>query len=189
MTVAQAQDDADTALFHGALKIEEKLERARVQLLDLSARNRLLNVPRNSARNGSSIEIVDEKSSEIYRILVKENRPLTFQSGRNTVGAHDLPPHENDEEIESLVQPEDVSIDSRGVLNRHADSRLQTRMSSAGLQKRLLGLYFDARTLEEEQGVNVLYLGLGMLKWLDPNNAANLRYAPLLLVPVALDRA
>ena len=58
-------------------------------------------------------------------------------------------------------------MDERGV-GRHADTRLQTRLTPAGLQKRLLDLYFDARTLEEEQGVNILFLTLGSLRWVDP---------------------
>ncbi|GLK69782.1 hypothetical protein GCM10008179_34200 [Hansschlegelia plantiphila] len=61
-------------------------------------------------------------------------------------------------------------------------------MTSKGLQKRLLDLHNDARTLEEEQGVNILFLALGMLKWIDPNNVQNARHAPLLLVPVSLER-
>ena len=74
------------------------------------------------------------------------------------------------------------------MLRRHADTKLQTRLTSKGLQKRLLELYLDANTLEEEQGVNVLFVALGALKWVDPNNAENVRYAPLLLIPVQLDR-
>ncbi len=61
-------------------------------------------------------------------------------------------------------------------------------MTPNALQKRLLDLYHDARTLEEEQGVNILYLALGTLKWIDPNNSENVRYAPLVLVPVILER-
>ncbi len=71
---------------------------------------------------------------------------------------------------------------------RHSDTRLQTRLTPAGLQKRLLNLYTDARTLEEEQGVNILFLALGTLKWIDPANAQNVRYAPLVLIPVSLER-
>src|SRR3546814_8011060 len=52
----------------------------------------------------------------------------------------------------------------------------------------LLNRDVDARTLEEEQGVNILYLALGTLKWIDPTNTANIRFAPLILVPVALER-
>ncbi len=62
-------------------------------------------------------------------------------------------------------------------------------MTPNGLQKRLLDVYFDARTLEEEQGVNILYLGLGTLKWIDLNNAENVRYAPLTLLLLVLARA
>ncbi len=79
-------------------------------------------------------------------------------------------------------------MDERGVFSRHSDTRLQTRLTPAGLQKRLLNLYIDARTLEEEQGVNILFLALGTLKWVDPTNAQNVRYAPLILVPVSLER-
>ncbi|UEP26850.1 MULTISPECIES: DUF3320 domain-containing protein [unclassified Burkholderia] len=183
----------DQSIFQSNLPLAEKLERARVELLDLSARNRLLNVPRG-ARGSRFIEIIDEKVGEIFRLLVREGKTFTFLAGR----AVETKNSESDEgskqvlvepdEIEELAQPEDDSTDERGVLRRHTDTRLQTRLTSKGLQKRLLELYLDARTLEEEQGVNVLFLAMGALKWVDPNNAENTRYAPLLLVPVQLDR-
>lgn len=178
--------DTDSGLFQSALPVDVKLEKARLRLLDLSARNRLLNIPRSKSRSANLIEIVDERASEVFRLLVRESRALTFMPGRT---AGDSAETGDADEIVDLAQPEDDSVDDRGVANRHADTRLQTRLTSKGLQKRLLTLFFDARTLEEEQGVNVLYLALGTLKWIDPNNAANVRYAPLILVPVSLDRA
>lgn len=178
--------DTDSGFFQSALPIDAKLERARLRLLDLSARNRLLNIPRSKSRSGNLIEIVDERASEVFRLLVKESRALTFMAGRMAGDGTEAP---DTDEIADLAQPEDDGVDVRGVANRHADTRLQTRLTSKGLQKRLLTLFFDARTLEEEQGVNVLYLALGTLKWIDPNNTANVRYAPLILVPVSLDRA
>ncbi|WP_326489336.1 DUF4011 domain-containing protein, partial [Pectobacterium versatile] len=33
-----------------------------------------------------------------------------------------------------------------------------------------------------------MYLTLGTLKWIDPNNKENIRYAPLILIPVSLER-
>lgn len=175
------------SIFHSTLPLEAKLERARLELLDLSARNRLLNMPR-SARTVRTIEVIDEKSSEVFRLLVRENRTFTFAAGRASKADTDSGSERDPEEIEDLAQPEDDTIDERGVLRRHADTKLQTRLTSAGLQKRLLDLYADARTLEEEQGVNILYLTLGSLKWIDPANKDNVRYAPLILVPVSLDR-
>lgn len=179
--------ESDAALFRSVLPIESKLERARLHLLDLTARNRLLNIPRSKTRSAKLIQTVDERSSEVYRLLVKENKAFTFIPGR--VDSEDGEEEKDEIEIEDFAQPGDDGMDERGVANRHADTRLQTRLTSKGLQKRLLSLYFDARTLEEEQGVNVLFLALGTLKWIDPNNAANVRYAPLVLVPVSLERA
>jgi hypothetical protein len=73
--------DASPSIFQSALPLEAKLERARMELLDLSARNRLLNIPRSS-RNVRTIEVIDEKSSEVFRLLVRENRTFTFAPGR-----------------------------------------------------------------------------------------------------------
>jgi very-short-patch-repair endonuclease len=172
-------------VFQSSLPLEAKLERARTELLDLSARNRLLNIPR-SGKSVKIIEIVDEQAREIFRLLVRDQKALTFLAGKTARDAE--PMEEDDHEIAELAQPEDDGVDARGVANRHADTRLQTRLTPAGLQKRLLDLFYDARTLEEEQGVNILFLALGTLKWVDPNNAANMRYAPLILVPVSLER-
>uniref|UniRef100_UPI0035CB721C DUF3320 domain-containing protein n=1 Tax=uncultured Sphingomonas sp. TaxID=158754 RepID=UPI0035CB721C len=182
--------DAPISIFQSDLPIDEKLDRARTELLDLSARNRLLNMPRSS-KGAKAVEVVDEVGAEVFRILVQEGKPFTFLAGKSAQSADpadvDAVSDEADE-IADLAQPEDDVADERGVFSRHADTRLQTRLTPKGLQKRLLELYFDARTLEEEQGVNILYLALGALKWIDPSNAANVRFAPLVLVPVQLER-
>ena len=182
-------DSNTISVFQTSMPIAEKLERARTELLDLSARNRLLNIPQ-SARAAKSLEIIDEQSGEVFRLLVREARPFTFLAGRvdpSALGEKTTEADGNDE-IAALAQPDDIGLDARGIPNRHADTKLQTRLTPVGLQKRLLDLYSDARTLEEEQGVNILYLALGTLKWIDPANAENIRFAPLVLVPVSLDR-
>ncbi len=162
-----------------------------MELLDLSARNRLLNVPRFS-KSAKTIDIVDERSSEIYRLLVNEGKAFTFLAGKPDRPKASQEGITADDEIDyspiSLAQPEDDEVDDKRVSARHLDTKLQTRMTPTGLQRRLLDLYHDARTLEEEQGVNILFLALGMLKWVDPNNKENIRQAPLILVPVRLER-
>ncbi|MER0240085.1 DUF3320 domain-containing protein [Fulvimarina sp. MAC8] len=184
--------EANSSLYQSSLPIEEKLERARTELLDLSARNRLLNVPRQS-KSAKSIEVVDERSAEVYRLLVKEAKAFTFLAGRPdrnpSDGSEPSSPEEEEPSVDlSLPDDLDETTDEEGRLKRHLDTKLQTRMTPKGLQKRLLDLYHDARTLEEEQGVNVLFLALGMLRWVDPNNKENIRHAPLVLVPVRLER-
>ena len=56
------------------------------------------------------------------------------------------------------------------------------------LRKKLLSLFRDARTLEEEQGINCLFLAIGFLIWFESRDSGIPRHAPLLLVPVDLDR-
>ncbi len=71
---------------------------------------------------------------------------------------------------------------------RHTDLRLQTRLTSERLQTRLLDMYYDAQTYEQEQGVSILYLAIGFLKWYESDASDKARFAPLLLVPVDLER-
>ncbi len=181
---ASAAEDSEQSIFDSNLSIEAKIERARTELLDLSARNRLLNVPRFS-KSAKTIDIVDEKSAEIFRLLVSEGKSMTFLAGAK---GRDPKDGEEAEDLIELALPDDDDRDESGRLTRHSDTKLQTKMTPNALQKRLLDLYFDARTLEEEQGVNILFLGLGTLKWIDPQNAENIRYAPLVLIPVSLVR-
>lgn len=75
------------------------------------------------------------------------------------------------------------------VASRHSDTRLQTRLTSEGLQKRLFDVWYDAQTLEQEQGVNILYLAIGLLRWFDSDTSDVARHAPLVLLPVKLERS
>lgn len=184
MQAAAEKTESQGSVFQSDLTIEAKLDRARTELLDLSARNRLLNIPRAS-KSAKLLEVVDERSSEVFRLLVREHKAFNFLPGRASAQSSDS---EEEDELAELAQPESDETDERGVARRHADTRLQTRLTPPGLQKRLLELYYDARALEEEQGANVLFLALGTLKWVDPNNATNVRHAPLILVPVSLER-
>ncbi|WP_119680768.1 DUF3320 domain-containing protein [Indioceanicola profundi] len=164
-----------------------KLERGRMELLDLSTRNRLIHLPKS--RTTKTIEVVDERTDEVFRLLVGEGKPFTFSAGRRAPGEKPEDSQEQDsQEITVLAQPEDDAVDERGIAQRHSDTKLQTRLTSEGLQKRLLTLYLDAKTLQEEQGVNILYLAMGMLKWFEAPNSETERYAPLILVPVSLER-
>src|ERR1700712_3402870 len=67
------------------------------------------------------------------------------------------------------------------------DTKLQTDEEEAKLQSRLLNTYYFARTSVEEQGVNILYLALGMLRWTEAGEEDSIRSAPILLVPVSLE--
>ena len=69
------------------------------------------------------------------------------------------------------------------------DTKLQTNDTDRRLQRRLLTTYHAARTYMEERGHNVLFLALGMLHWREEADPKRDLKAPLLLVPVKLERA
>ena len=69
------------------------------------------------------------------------------------------------------------------------DTKLQTNDTDRRLQRRLLATYHAARTYIEERGHNVLFLALGMLHWREEEDPKRDLKAPLLLVPVKLERA
>lgn len=66
---------------------------------------------------------------------------------------------------------------------------LLTPCTPSDLRKRLLATYYTARTCIEEQGVNTLFLAVGMLTWYENDQSQILRRSPLVLIPVELERA
>jgi hypothetical protein len=99
--------------------------------------------------------------------------------------AHDpsvkeTPGPDEDSMLPALPAPVDES--------RFTDLVLQTRLGRERLQKKLLGLAREARTLEEEQGINALYLAMGFLRWFEDERSEVERFAPLILLPASLRR-
>lgn len=138
------------------VSIRDRLLKERHALLDLSTRNRLLNTPLRT-RNNRAIEVVDEKAPEVFRLL-SAGRTLTFLPGKELSEEERSQLDPEDDVTGGIPQPDDQAVDGRGIASHHADSRQQTRLTSEGLQKRLFDIWYDAQTLEEEQGVNILYL-------------------------------
>jgi very-short-patch-repair endonuclease len=152
-------------------RILEEVERCRRRLLDLSLRNRLLNLRPPKVRG---VDVVDESSAEVFRILVREQHAMTFVGRKSK---HLVKPSAKPGEQDLEPIPVDPS-----------DNRLNTAILEEHLQDRLLRIFNDARTLLEEQGVNTLFLVLGRLEWYEAEASQTARKAPLILVPVSLER-
>lgn len=177
--------------------IDERLEHARRELLDLTARNRLINTPLGRGRS-TRLDVVDELSSEVYRILVEERHEMSFLPGLES-SAEVEENVESDPEFDGtstdqpaqdhqpFSQPEE-SNGAGGLADRHTDRALQTALLDEKLQTTLLRIRYDAKTLLEEQGVNSLYLAMGFLEWYESPSSDKPRHAPLILLPAEIDR-
>ncbi|QHS61679.1 DUF3320 domain-containing protein [Chitinophaga agri] len=158
-----------------------KLEASRRELLDLGLRNPLLNYRLPVSRG---VHIEQETVSSIYEVLVKQGKAMTFLPKADVKEKKAVAEQETIPEIvpvEPVVLPEVEEV--------VYDTRLQTAETATALQNRLLNTYYAARTSLEEQGVNILFLTLGMLKWYEKDNGKEARYAPLILIPVSLERS
>ena len=165
--------------------IKELLQTQRRVLLDLTYRNRLLNLPKKPSNR--SIVVHDELSGSIVSLLLNK-KSLSFAPLPSSAEGEELTGDELliDEHEIVLAQPDDDEGD--GLAARHTDLKLQTKLKSEHLQKRLLEIFYEARTMLEEQGVNVLYLAIGQLSFRERAGSEEFRQAPLLLVPVTLER-
>ena len=166
------------------------------KLLDLSRRNRALNFKPTKV---STIAIVDEQPAEVFRRMYLEEITMRFKASDSeaapgsdddadpAVGVEaDGEPLEFDSESEEAL--EYVPYDSASVDERHKDNWLQTRLSPEALDHSLRRIDEQARTAIEEQGVNTLFLTLGMLQYRESRDSDIWFRAPLVLLPVELTR-
>lgn len=134
----------------------------------------------------NALEIIDEKGREVFKILVSQGKKMAFLAAPKETADNEGNINAEDVFV-FLQQPEDEN--SGKPADRHTDTYLQTSLSSEMLQRRLLKLFYDSRTFEEEQGVNILYLAAGFLKWFESDNSDIERFSPLILIPVVLERS
>ena len=119
-----------------------KLEQARVELLDLSLRNRLINTSRTSSRS-SRLEIIEELSDQVYDVLVGSGRQMSFAAAPE----QEVPKQTNREGLEFLddlhlrAQPDDILPDD--LAERQSDTILQTDQVSRHMQRKLLGRFWE----------------------------------------------
>lgn len=182
-------DSTVEELFRGRLPIAEAVEQLRKRLLDLSTRNRLLNYRFPRQR---SIRFVDRPALDLLfeRMLdaknvnirfVEEPRAAEYEGGRRPEVVQYASKNGIDTNYEfSPSQPNDSS-------QRRTPS-LQALFYPAELETRLRKIASEARTVIEETGTNMLYLVFGFLEYFESDESDRVLLAPLLSVPVVLNR-
>ena len=158
------------------------LDAARRKLLETGTRNRLIHVNRANQRT-NCLGIINERSDDVFDLLRDQARRLRFRA----TGKDRRKEDEQDGGQFDLVPFVSDAPDATGP-ERYTDQFLDTPLGPEAQARRLLRLANDARTAEEEQGLNILYLALGFLKWRESSNSDLWREAPLVLLPVELVR-
>lgn len=146
----------------------------RNRLVETGTRNRLVHVNRANTR-GNVLNIINERSDEVFRLLCS-GKTLKFKATGKDKS------EKGDDDVVLASIEEEVGED------RYTDNLLEVRLGPDALQKKLLKIQREARTAEEESGVNLLYLALGFLTWFEDPSSKIAREAPLVLVPVELVR-
>jgi len=152
--------------------IRRLFDETRKRLVETGTRNRLVHVNRANTR-GNVLNIVNERSDDVHAILCAGKTMRFLALGVDKTEADD---------IVLVDQASEIGED------RYTDNQLETRLGPDSLQKKLLKIAREAKTAEEEQGVNILYLAIGFLTWFEDVNSDRAREAPLVLLPVELVR-
>ena len=164
-------------------RVSKLIEDARKQLVDTGTRNRLIHV--NRTGRGRFLNIVNERADDVFRMLYAERRRMRFHADETAPG--DEADNADDVHFDEVDLAGFAGVDGVDE-SRFTDRLLDTSLGTDALQKRLLQLARDARTAEEEQGINILFLALGFLAWFEDEKSEVRRQAPLILVPVELVR-
>ena len=157
--------------------VETKLKYWARQLHDMSGRNRLL-FWKSTKSSSATIDIPG--FDDLFELLVEKGgvilAPVPDPKGSQLI--FDL-----DKNPKKAVSDEDESKPDRKL----KPNEIQTNHSITILNKVLYNLRYTSHTIQEEQGFNILYITFGMLKWKEAQDS-DFSYAPLILVPVQIDR-
>lgn len=153
-----------------------KIDQWERKLLDFSMRNHLLNTRASS----SLIPILAADLAELEDLLASEQdfklipRPEDWDRHHISAGSF--------ETFNELYEYSD------SVTVALKQNKLHTWYDERNLSKNITKLYRDSRSSIEENGVNSLYLAMGVLRWCDYTKsgkaAESFHYAPIILIPI-----
>ncbi|MBX9670710.1 MAG: DUF3320 domain-containing protein [Candidatus Obscuribacterales bacterium] len=153
--------------------LSTRLSNWKKKLIDQTLHNPLLNFKPSKL---TTISVVDEKPSDVFRTLQIIGKSMTF--GPAAEGR----PAAKHSSVEFSLYGQKPSNSG------HLDLELQTGLSAEALDLHLLRVFQKSASLFEEQGFSSLCLSLGMLQWFDAKDGNTVLKAPLVLLPVQLER-
>ena len=152
---------------------QDRIERWQRKLLDLSLRNRLLNY--RDSKQTLPLRCPSVAAFEDELAAGKKFRGFSL--------------NDNDPFGNRTLSPEDAQRIEEEII-RDAFERKQVIVPLTGqeMNNRLLTLYRRARSDMQEGGTNTLFLAAGFLRWKKTEGDTRIYRAPLVLIPVKLER-
>jgi very-short-patch-repair endonuclease len=142
-------------------KLHNRIESWKKLLLDFGKRNRLINFKESKRSN---VHIISPSYNLLYEKIAINEESLAFPFSKKV-----LIDDEGDEFFDSVIKGD-----------------LETDKTISELQKTLKALRYKANTSIEEQGINILFLTFGMMKWRERDDSNEVFSSPMVLVPVKL---
>ena len=175
-----------------------------MRLLDLTARNRLINFRHTKTR---SLRIIDELPNQLVETLLADTEvrflAIREPTEKELIEAGYLEFDEESQQIIHLHKDPTAEMWARNLgfatsyevpefategSHKHSDTAIQTLLYPFEMEARLKSLFQTSELAIQEMGANILYLAFGFLEWYDSNSSDNPRIAPLFLVPVRLNK-
>ena len=178
-SVAIAAMEADSL----AIAERQKLISWERRLLDLSMRNRLLNL--NLGARSGYLPLSEPDVASLWSGFVDESSRFVLPLRTRRDYFNELAEYE-----EYRKHAEAGALEGRRLRSTRPDefalgeNEAVADLSASDMRKRLKGIRSRARLLSEERGVDALYLAFGLLDWEDKKGKRH--NAPLLLVPSSL---
>lgn len=170
-------DDVVSESEDAMLDPKDRLARWQRKLLDLSLRNNLLNF-----RASKKALKLDAPDPGLLEDLMSDGKEIKLLSRPDLMDKGDPRSQAIHESRERENLRRQFALDA---LNRR---EVYIDLAKDELDARMVELYRNARTTLQEGGANTLYLALGFLTW-NRTDKEDVKYrAPLILIPVTLNR-
>jgi len=174
-----------------ASSLTSALEQLRLKLLDLTGRNRLINFKHTA---GKSLQFVEGHPAAIYQKLVEANNKASI----SVLGLPEPARRDWVERNGRLQRPEprewaksagvSTGYDISGAGEDSDESNVRALMYPDDLAKHCRKIEREATLAIEETGANMLFLVLGFLEFPDQRDSDKTFTAPLISVPVSLQK-
>ncbi len=174
-------------LFSGKLSMQEAVRRLRNRLLDLTSRNRLLNFRHPKNR---SVQFVDAPEVDVVFERLLDNKAFVIKwvsepEPRSYIGKR--PEAKQHAETLGINTSYEFPLSPRTQQRRKLG--LQTILYPVDLERLLRRMSTEAKRAIDETGSNMLFLIFGFLEFYESDESEKPLLAPLISVPVTLERA